>query len=283
MLAVAQDAGGTETTGPWIRPTSMEEQYPQPILDLMGWDADAWQGAAPPQFPCLIDVRHQVSFLYGITNVPYAVWIDEEGRIVRPPEPAGVNEAFKAIDLPTFSMPPEAIAAGSGNRNRYLAAVRDWVRRGADSPAVLAPSEVERRMGGADAGGAPAAARFRLAQAVYQRKGLEAARPHFAEASRLRPGSWAYERQARQLATPAGSASSTPGPSSGLPWRPGAKGGSTRRSSCPTASDAGRVRARVPGAAVCGPGGERPGSRRRRRSPPPVRGSRPAPGRPARP
>ena len=202
MLAVAQDAGGVETTRPWIRPTSMEEQYPQAIRDLMGWDADAWRGAAPPQYPCLIDERHQVSRLYGMVNVPNAVWIDEAGRIVRPPEPAGVNEAFKAIDLPTFTMPPEAIEAGSSNRNRYLAAVRDWVRRGADSPAVLPAEEVQRRMGSADAGVAAAAARFRLAQAVYKRKGLEAARPHFAEAARLRPESWAYQRQARQLADP---------------------------------------------------------------------------------
>ena len=199
-MAVAQDAGGAETTRPWIRPPSMEEQYPQPILDLMGWDADAWRGAAPPQYPCLVDERHQVSLLYGMVNVPMAVWIDEEGRIVRPPEPAGVNEAFKAIDLATFSMPPEAIAAGSSNRNRYLTAVRDWVRRGADSPAVLPADEVARRMGGAVAGVAPAAARFRLAQAIYKRKGLEEARPHFAEASRLRPDSWTYQRQARQLA-----------------------------------------------------------------------------------
>jgi hypothetical protein len=200
VVAVAQDAGGAETTRPWIRPTSMDEQYPQPILDLMGWDADAWRRAAPPQYPCLIDERHQVSLLYGMVNVPNAVWIDEEGRIVRPPEPAGVNEAFKAIDLATFSMPPEAIEAGSSNRNRYFAAVRDWVRRGADSPAVLPADEVARRMGDAEAAVAPAAARFRLAQAIYKRKGLEAARPHFAEAARLWPESWAYQRQARQLA-----------------------------------------------------------------------------------
>jgi len=68
VLAVAQDAGGAETTRPWIRPTSMEDQYPQPILDLMGWDADAWRGAGPPQYPCLIDERHEVSRLYGMVN-----------------------------------------------------------------------------------------------------------------------------------------------------------------------------------------------------------------------
>ena len=203
VVAVAQDAGGAATTGAWIRPASMEEQYPQPVLDLMGWDQEHWRGAGPPQYPCLIDERHQVSLLYGMVNVPTAVWIDEEGRIVRPPEPAGVNEAFKAIDLATFSMPPDALASATGGRNRYLAAVRDWVRRGSESPAALSPEEVRRRMAPPDSGVGPAAAHFRLAQAVYRHHGLEAARPHFAEAVRLRPDSWAYQRQGRQLSDPA--------------------------------------------------------------------------------
>ncbi|MEW6471917.1 MAG: hypothetical protein AB1679_06580 [Actinomycetota bacterium] len=204
-MAVAQDAGGAETTRPWIRPTDMAEQYPQPILDLMGWDAAAWANAGPPQYPCLIDERHQVSQLYGIVNVPTAVWIDEEGRIVRGPEPAGVTEAFKAIDLATFAMPPAAIEVGCRARNRYLDAVRDWVRRGPESRAVLPPEEVLRRMGRGARWGDPAkaGAHFRLAEALYRRKDPEAAQIHFAEAVRLWPENWAYQRQARQLADPA--------------------------------------------------------------------------------
>jgi hypothetical protein len=204
VLAVAQDAGGAATTRPWIRPTNMAEQYPQPILDLMGWDAQAWANAAPPEYPCLIDEKHQVSQLYGMVNVPTAVWIDEEGRIVRPPEPAAVNEAFKAIDLATFTMPPDAVAAGSQHRNRYLDAIRDWVRRGSDSPAALPSEEVLRRMGEGARWGDPAraAAEFRVAQALYRRKDPEAARLHFAEAVRLWPENWAYQRQARQLSDP---------------------------------------------------------------------------------
>jgi hypothetical protein len=204
VLAVAQDAGGAATTRPWIRPTNMAEQYPQPVLDLMGWDAQAWANAAPPEYPCLIDEKHQVSQLYGMVNVPTAVWIDEEGRIVRPPEPAAVTEAFKAIDLATFTMPPDAVAAGSQHRNRYLDAIRDWVRRGSDSPAALPPEEVLRRMGEGARWGDPAraAAEFRVAQALYRRKDPEAARLHFAEAVRLWPENWAYQRQARQLSEP---------------------------------------------------------------------------------
>ncbi|HZQ76293.1 MAG TPA: hypothetical protein VFE55_03115 [Acidimicrobiia bacterium] len=205
MLAVAEDAGGAETTRPWIRPTNMEEQYPPPVLDLMGWDAEVWQGAAPPQYPCLIDQRHEVSRLYGMVNVPTAVWIDEDGRIVRPPEPAGVNEGFRHLDLATFSMPADVVEAGVRLRRRYFDAVRDWVRRGADSPAVLPPEEVRRRMGRGARWGNPAraAAHLRVAEALYRRKDPDAAQAHFAEAARLWPENWAYQRQARQLSDPA--------------------------------------------------------------------------------
>lgn len=205
MLAVAEDAGGAETARPWIRPTNMEEQYPPPVLDLMGWDAEVWPRAAPPQYPCLIDQRHEVSRLYGMVNVPTAVWIDEDGRIVRPPEPAGVNEGFRHLDLATFSMPADAVEAGVRLRRRYFDAVRDWVRRGADSPAVLPPDEVRRRMGRGARWGDPvrAAAHLRLAEALYRRKDPDAAQAHFAEAARLWPENWAYQRQARQLSDPA--------------------------------------------------------------------------------
>ena len=204
MLAVAQDAGGAETAGPWIRPSNLEEQYPQPVLDLMGWDAETWSRAAAPEYPCLIDQRHEVSRRYGMVNVPTAVWIDEEGRIVRPPEPAGVAESFRDLDLATFSMPAPAVEAGVRQRHRYFDAVRDWVRRGSDSPAVLSPEEVARRMGKPSIWGNPsrAAAHFRLAETLYRRKDPDAAQEHFAEAARLWPENWAYQRQARQLADP---------------------------------------------------------------------------------
>jgi len=205
VVAVAEDAGGAETAGPWIRPSSMEEQYPQPVLDLMGWDPEAWERAAPPEYPCLIDQRHEVSRLYGMVNVPTAVWIDEDGRIVRPPEPAGVSEAFRNLDLATFSMPAEDVETGVALRHRYFDAVRDWVRRGPASPAALPSDEVLRRMGKPSIWGNPAraAAHFRLAETLYRRKDPEAAQEHFAEAARLWPENWAYQRQARQLSDPA--------------------------------------------------------------------------------
>ena len=205
VVAVAQEAGGAETARPWIRPTDLEEQYPPPVRDLMAWDAAAWERAAPPEYPCLIDQRHHVSQLYGLVNVPSAVWIDEEGRIVRGPEPAGVTEEFKAIDLATFSLPADAVERGCRTRNRYLDAVRDWVRRGPASSALPPADEVARRIGSGAKWGDPAkaGAHFRLAEALYRRKDPDAAQVHFAEAVRLWPENWAYQRQARQLSDPA--------------------------------------------------------------------------------
>ena len=41
-----------------------------------------------PSHPSLIDRNHTADALFGIVNVPSGVWIDEQGMIVRPPEPA---------------------------------------------------------------------------------------------------------------------------------------------------------------------------------------------------
>src|SRR5688572_15906176 len=78
-IAVALDTRGPEAARPWIE-------------------------AAKPGYPCLVDEEHLVGALYGTVNVPTAVWIDEEGRIVRPPETAGTNDSFRAMDRTTFSL-----------------------------------------------------------------------------------------------------------------------------------------------------------------------------------
>src|SRR6516164_9630746 len=83
-IAVAFDSAGASAAKPWIE-------------------------AANPTYPCLIDQRHFVAELYDMVNVPTAVWIDEQERIVRPSEPAGVTDAFRTMDRTNFSMPPDAL------------------------------------------------------------------------------------------------------------------------------------------------------------------------------
>jgi len=45
---------------------------------------------AAPTHPALVDPALSLVDLFGITNVPFGIWIDEEQRIVRPAEPAFV-------------------------------------------------------------------------------------------------------------------------------------------------------------------------------------------------
>ena len=42
--------------------------------------------AAHPTHPSLVDPGHVTVGLFGMTNVPFAIWIDEDGSIVRPAE-----------------------------------------------------------------------------------------------------------------------------------------------------------------------------------------------------
>jgi alkyl hydroperoxide reductase subunit AhpC len=74
-------------------------------MDSRESDALPWIDAAKPTYPTLIDREHRLAELYGIVNVPQAVWIDEAGRIVRPAEPAGAYEGFRQMNRATREMP----------------------------------------------------------------------------------------------------------------------------------------------------------------------------------
>ena len=154
---------------------------------------------AKPTYPCLIDREHQVARLYGMTNVPNAVWINEDGRIVRPVEPAGSTDGFRRIDLATGKMPPEEIEKSKETRGAYLDGLRDWARRGDASPWALAPDEVRRRMKGVSPEQALARAHFQLGEYLWERGNPLRARANFDEAIRLHPESWEYKRQAWDL------------------------------------------------------------------------------------
>jgi hypothetical protein len=125
IVTVALDTGGAEAARPWIE-------------------------AARPEHPSLIDQAHITDELFGFVNVPNGVWIDEQGMLVRPSEPAWPpreTNASRYQDLPE-DMPQrmkdmlgEARHIPS-NPERYVAALRDWVERGSESPFALSPEEV---------------------------------------------------------------------------------------------------------------------------------------------
>ena len=171
-IAVALDARGAAAAGEWIR-------------------------AAAPTYPCLIDERHTVAELYGMVNVPMAVWIDESGSIVRPAEIAGASEVFRTeLDRETFDRTEWGVEETSRVREIYSDAVRAWVLEGRHA---LAPDEARRRLRLPTATDALAAAHARLGELLWEAGDGEGARCHFAEASRLVPESWCFRRQSWNL------------------------------------------------------------------------------------
>lgn len=183
IVTVALDTGGVDAVRPWIE-------------------------AAKPDHPSLIDQAHVVDELFGITNVPSGVWIDETGTIVRPPEtayPRRPNYQDQEIPLDASAKEAAAIAEVKKLRTdaeRYIFALRDWVASGARSRFALSPEEVLRRSRPRPVEEATAAAHFELGQHLHRTDRPRHAVPHFQEAYRLQPDNWTYKRQAWVLLGP---------------------------------------------------------------------------------
>lgn len=118
-------------------------------------------------------------------NVPTAVWIDEHGEVVRGAETAGASEAWRThLDRDSGKLDDEGRAQLRAERERYVTAIRAWVREGRhEQREPLRPPTHEESL---------AAAHFRLAQHLNSPK-------HREEATRLVPSSWTYRRQAWAL------------------------------------------------------------------------------------
>jgi hypothetical protein len=172
---------------------------PQPLRDIMGWDADLCAKAAAPTYPCLIDERHIAAHLYNMTNVPMAVWIDELGHIVRPAEPMGASDGFRKMDRTTFSMPAELAEEGRATRMSYVEAVRDWVKNGNASAYALSPARARARIAAPSPKETLANANFRLGQYLLSQGNNAAAQQYFDIAKELCPESWHFVRQALEM------------------------------------------------------------------------------------
>ena len=160
IVSIAEDTGGVKDAGPWI-------------------------AAAKPEYTALVDDKHLVTHLYNMVNVPTAVWINEQGRIVRPNEVAYVDNRYKAM---------HGIDAAP-----YLDAIRDWVANGDRSAYIMSGQQLQERLKPQSPDRAMADAEFALGEYLYkQGRGLDAI-PHFKEAQRLAPDNWNYKRQAWAL------------------------------------------------------------------------------------
>jgi hypothetical protein len=171
VVAVAEESRGAEHARQWIE--QAKSSY--------------WQ---------LIDADHRLSDLYNLVNVPQAVWIDEDGRIVRPPETAGSTDHFRRMDLKTRTMSPEDQAERLAARQAYLDAARAWVNTGrhalpADETRAALP-KVTREI-------AEAHARFRLGVWLRAHGNTVEGDRQMNTASALHPDSWSMWRQAADL------------------------------------------------------------------------------------
>ena len=160
IVSVAEDTGGVKDAGQWI-------------------------SAAKPEYTALIDDKHLVTHLYNMVNVPTAVWINEQGRIVRPNEVAYVDNRYKAM---------HGIDAAP-----YLDAIRDWVANGDRSAYVMSEQQLQERLKPQNPDRAMADAEFALGEYLYKQGHGADAIPHFKEAQRLAPDNWNYKRQAWAL------------------------------------------------------------------------------------
>lgn len=177
-------------------------------------DADApvpFIEAAHPEHPSLIDQAHLVDELFGMVNVPNAVWIDERGTVVRPAEPAQpgpnpVTNSFRTMDLSKLE-PDIAQVLGEARKIRidpeaYVAMVRDWAEHGSNSRFVLSADEVIQRSRRRGPEAATAAAHFELGQHLHHNGDHDAAVAHWREAHRLDPDNWTYRRNAWNFEDP---------------------------------------------------------------------------------
>jgi hypothetical protein len=186
-------------------------------LELSGPEASRpYIEAARPDHPSLLDPTHQVDALFGVVNIPNVVWIDEQGVIVRPPEPgwpgpeqtmpAGMATAMPRLGrAPNAPEPPAgrgqfgaALLSGQ-DRGSYADAIRDWVRHGPGSEYALDPAEVVARSQPRPREVSEAAAHFELANHLWREGRRELAIAHFNTTHRLQPDNWTYRRQAYSL------------------------------------------------------------------------------------
>ncbi len=178
-------------------------------------DVDAarpFHEAAHPTHPSLVDPAHLMVGLFGITNVPFGIWIDEDGTIVRPAELAFAPRQSRDADPQQSSfiaqLPErqrriiETMTTNMHDTERYPAAVRDWAAHGRDSRYVLSEAEVIERSRPRPREFGLAAAHFELAQHLHRAGFPRDAVPHFQEAHRLDPTNWSYHREALSLVDP---------------------------------------------------------------------------------
>jgi hypothetical protein len=176
-------------------------------MDVNPEHAHPFIDAAAPTHPSLIDTTHATGDLFGFVNIPMAVWIDEDGNLVRPAEAASIERSpMRDMDIPD-GLPERLDRAFREIKkfpevaNEYRAAIVDWAHNGAASKFALSPDDVVQRSQPRPDTHARAAACFEMGQHLLRTVGHDAAVPYWREAHALFPENWTYKRQAWTLIT----------------------------------------------------------------------------------
>ena len=144
--------------------------------------AREWIEAAQPTYPCVIDPGHVVAERYGFINVPSVVWIDEDDRIVRPPDITPVNDLFKDF-------------TGIESEHHHEA-LRAWVR---DGVMPMTEQEVAANQHLPTEADELARLHRRVAAHLHRAGNDDAAGIHFEAARKLAPWDWTIHRGSMPL------------------------------------------------------------------------------------
>ena len=121
--------------------------------------------------PVAIDPDHRVSDVFGVVNVPSTVWLDEDGRVVKPPTIAPGDDQFADYTEVSSSAHHDAL--------------RHWVA-GGQAPATEQPEDSDTVRA--------ARAERRLAAWLHREGDSEAAARHFQAAIDLAPLDFSIRR-----------------------------------------------------------------------------------------
>ena len=140
-------------------------------------DAVREWAAHAPELTVVIDRDYAVAERYGIVNVPAAVWIDEDGRIVRPADTAMGDDRFRAFAHIDSSVHHDLFRrwVTTGERDLDDTQVADLMERPSDE---LQRARLHRR----------------LAVLLHDRGDVDGARVHLDAAEALAPHDWVIRR-----------------------------------------------------------------------------------------
>src|SRR5262249_52020572 len=119
-------------------------------LDLEVDAARSWIERSSAEHPQLVDTAHKLDEMLGILNVPTALWVDEDGMIVRPPHTAAVERYdFSKLQAPeghpTTSKLTSGTCSSSSSASRASTPTTTWRRYATGSGTERAAGTRSRR------------------------------------------------------------------------------------------------------------------------------------------